>query len=353
MPNQNDYAPIFEYTRGGTPESLHYGAIAIVNAQGDLLAGVGSPDTVSFMRSSAKPFQAIPFIEQDGHHHFGLSKKQIALICASHSGTRKHVRELQKLLRKVGLQKTMLQCGVHYPFHAKSAEKMRAKNTEPSVYHHNCSGKHSGMLAFARLRDWPLTHYLDADHPVQAAILEAIAAMCDLRSTDIKIGIDGCSAPNFAAPLHNVALGFARLSDPTGLPKARAKACTTIFKAMTRYPRMVAGPKRFDSCLMRVTKGRILAKSGAEGYLGMAVSPGAIEAGSPAMGIAMKISDGDASNRARGAVALEVLKQLGALKAEEVTDLQTLGPNRKVNNWRKRIVGEGHPVFSLQAVARS
>ncbi|KAA3643006.1 MAG: asparaginase [Chloroflexi bacterium] len=346
MPN-TAYEPVFELTRGDTPESQHYGVVAVVNAQGELVASVGDPDMVTFTRSTAKPFQALPFIEAGGHKHFGFSQKEIALICASHSGTSAHVRAVQKLHRKVGLDKDMLQCGVHYPYHAKSAHKMRAKGKTPRVYHHNCSGKHSGMLAFAKFQDWPLESYLEIEHPVQQAILKSFASMCDLDPNNVPIGIDGCSAPNFAAPLQKVALGYARLADPAALPDSRAEACRTVFSAMTSRPKMVAGPKRLDTRLMQVTKGRVLIKQGAEGYLGMALLPDAIEPGSPALGIAMKISDGDPRSRARRAVAVEILRQLHALSDKELDALGKMGPSIDVLNWRKRVVGEGRTVFQL------
>ena len=323
------YQPLFELTRGDIPESYHFGAIAVVNAQGELLASVGDPDTVTFTRSSAKPFQALPFIEADGHDHFDLSPKEIALMCASHSGTKAHVKGVKKIHRKVGLKKSMLQCGVHYPYDRKTRFKMYANGRKANVYQHDCSGKHSGFLAFASLKNWPLDTYLEPDHPLQQAILENFAAMCDLDPKDVVVGIDGCSAPNFAAPLQKVALGFARLADPSGLPDARAQACKTVFEAMTAHPKMVAGPGFFDTQLMRATKGRILSKGGAEGYLGMALLPDAIEPGSPAMGITIKVSDGDLYSRARGAIALEVLKQLGALSEKELQKMSKLWPNRR------------------------
>lgn len=204
------------------------------------------------------------------------------------------------------------------------------------------------MLALARLNGWSVEHYIDPIHPVQQQILKAIAEICDVAMEDIELGIDGCSAPNFAMPLRNAALGFARLCDPDGLPTGRAAACRTILQAMTTHPEMVAGPGRFDTRLMQVTGGRIVTKGGAEGYQAVGLRPGALGAGSPALGITIKISDGDARGRARPGVVMEVLRQIGALSESELAELTEFGPQSMIYNWRKLTVGEARPAFQLE-----
>jgi L-asparaginase II len=169
-----------------------------------------------------------------------------------------------------------------------------------------------------------------------------------MQMEDIELGIDGCSAPNFAVPLRNAALGFARLCDPDGLPDSRANACRTIVQAMTAHPEMIAGPDRFDTRLMQVAESRIITKGGAEGYQAIGLRPGALGAGSPALGIAIKISDGDARGRARAGVALEVLRQLGALNGAELQELAKFGPHTEIHNWRRLTVGEARPAFQLK-----
>ncbi len=156
------------------------------------------------------------------------------------------------------------------------------------------------MLAYARQQGWSTADYLDFTHPVQKQILQAFAAMSELPETDIALGIDGCSAPNFAVPLFNAALAYARLIDPVDLPPCAAAACETITSAMCAHPEMVGGPGRFDTRLMAATRGRILAKGGAEGYQGLGLRPGVLGPNKPGVGIAVKISDGDA-NRPRPA----------------------------------------------------
>jgi L-asparaginase II len=344
----NPYQPLLITTRGDTIESVHYGALAVVDPAGNLVASVGDPCAVTFLRSSAKPFQALPFIEAGGHTHYNLTQKEIALICASHSGTDQHLAVASQIQRRAGILEKDLLCGVHPPMHKPTAERMLKAGEPLTPNRHNCSGKHSGMLAYARMNDEPLEGYLELDHPVQRRILRTMSEMCGLSEEEICLGTDGCSAPNFAIPLYNAALGWARLADPSGLPDRRVLACCTILDAMTAYPEMVAGPDRLDTTLMQVAKDKLTAKAGAEGYQGVAIRPDMTGPGSPALGIAIKISDGDGFKRARAAVTLETLRQLGILSPTELVTLKEYGPVRKIKNWRKLDVGELRPVFQLQ-----
>jgi L-asparaginase II len=193
----SSYFPLFEITRGPVSESIHFGAIAVVDAHGRLVASYGDPLACTYLRSSAKPFQALPFIEHGGQQVYHLSPKEISLICASHSGTDEHVAAIQALQAKIGLQETDLLCGVHPPFHRPTAQAMLERGEPPTPNRHNCSGKHTGMLAYARLKDLPVpqTHegipYIDPSHPVQVDILRAFAEMCAMPDQRVFVGTDG------------------------------------------------------------------------------------------------------------------------------------------------------------------
>jgi L-asparaginase II len=357
------YRPILEVTRGKTVETIHFGALAIVNTKGELVVSYGDSSAVTFLRSSAKPFQALPFIEHSGQRKLNLTPKEIALICSSHSGTDNHVTTVLGIQEKTGVAESDLMCGVHAPYHVPTQEAMRRRGEQPTPNRHNCSGKHSGMLAYIRLKKMQGEQmpaelpYIDLNHPVQQEILETFAEMCALPVDQVQLGIDGCSLPNFAVPLFHTAYGFARLCDSVDLENSRAEACRTIVSAMISNPDMVGGPDSFDTHLMEVGGGRILCKAGAEGFQALGLLPGALGKGSPALGIAIKISDGDlgAHSRAHGdphgharpAVALEVLRQLGALSASELSALSEYGPKFVIHNWRKIVVGEGRPCFTL------
>jgi L-asparaginase II len=189
--------------------------------------------------------------------------------------------------------------------------------------------------------------YIHPGHSIQQEILRTFAQMCGLSTARVHIGIDGCSAPNFAIPLRNAALGFARLCDPARLPQKRQRACRVIVNAMTSYPFMVGGPSTFDTDLMEATHGKILTKGGAEGYQGVGILPGVVAPGAPALGIALKISDGDHRAQARAVITLEVLRQLNALSEEELKVLSGYGPSLTLTNARSLTVGQASPIFTL------
>jgi L-asparaginase II len=357
------YQPIFEVTRGRIVESIHYGAVAVVDSGGRLLAWHADPQLVTFMRSSSKPFQALPFIERGGEQAFHLTSKEVALICASHDGTDEHVEVLKSIQTKVGVQESDLMCGSHPLSHLPTVEAMQARGEVPTPNRHNCSGKHTGMLAAARMRGLPIADYINPAHPVQKTILETLAELCSLQVDQIEVGTDGCSVPNFAIPLQSAALGFARLCDPRGLSAERNTACRHITQSMMANPLMVAGPGRFDTRLMETCSGRMVAKGGAEGYMIMGIMAGALGAESPGVGIAFKVSDGDHSlhkangesfNRVRPAVALEILRQMGYIHDQELENLANeFGPVKPIYNWRKLLVGESRPTFTLQKAQAS
>jgi len=305
------YEPLVELTRGGIVESIHLGALAAVDSDGNLLASYGNSDMVSFPRSSMKPFQALPLVENGGLETFGLIEEELAIICASHAGTDEHVRVLKSIHQKVGLQLSDLQCGIHWPIDRETSYQMRLRGEEPDSYRHNCSGKHSGMLAQAKLLGQSLDDYLAPVHLVQQNIRKAVSSMCGIHRDDMIFGVDGCSAPVYAMSLSSFAYAIARLVDPVYLEEGRQIACQRLTKAMLAYPEMVAGPGQLDSVLMQVMNGKVIAKGGAEGYQLVGILPGAIAENSKGIGIAFKIADGDPSRRATQRIVVEMLKAFG------------------------------------------
>ena len=345
---QHAYQPVFETTRGGIVESVHFGAIVVVNALGETLAWHGNPETITFLRSTAKPLQALPFLQKGGHKTFGLTTREIALLCASHSGTDEHVKVARKIQKKIGISEEALLCGTHAPYHKPTARLLADRGKQPTPNRHNCSGKHTGMLALAKLEGASLKTYTEIEHPVQQNILQTLGKISSLEVDKIGLGVDGCSVPNFAMPMRNAALALARLVDPQGLAPKLAEACQTVTEAMIAYPNMVAGPGRFDTRLMEVAQGKVVTKAGAEAYQGVGIPAGALGPNAQALGIAIKIADGDGRKRAKTAVVIEVLKQLNVLTAQELTALQEFGPTKTIRNHRGLIVGKGQPCFTLK-----
>ncbi len=349
--------PLLELSRGRLVESTHYGHIAVVDSDGRLLASYGDPQTVAFLRSSAKPFQALPFVEHGGVEHYGFTSAELALACASHEGSALHLETVRSMQARTGLEEDLLQCGSHLPSDPESFRRFVSSGERPTPNYNNCSGKHTAMLAHAKMRGLPLESYLSLDHPVQQEILAAFAALCGMDPGAVELGVDGCSAPNFAVPLANAALGMARLLDPRGLLPERASACRKIISAMTSHPEMVSGPGEFDCELMKACDGLVVTKRGAEGFQIIGLAPGVVASDSPGIGIAFKVTDGDASRlsmdlrssaRVRPAVALEILRQLGVLSGSQLEALAPFGPGRQLLNHRGLVTGASRPVFTLE-----
>ncbi len=259
-----------------------------------------------------------------------------------------HVAAIRDIQAKVGIDESYLQCGTHPPIDKATAERLLIAGEAPTPLRHNCSGKHTGMLALATMRGDSLENYLSPQHPVQKRILATFAEMCQIAPEKVGIGTDGCSAPNFSVPLYHAALGFARLADPRDLAPKRAEACRTITAAMSAHPEMVSGFGRFDTRLMQVGRGRFVVKTGAEGYQAIGILPDLTESGAKGVGIVLKISDGDPTEKVRPAITLEILRQLGLLKQNELNELTEFGPVSPIFNWRKLKVGESRPVFTLE-----
>lgn len=327
--------------RGETVESIHRGHLIVVDGEGEVIASLGDPETVTFFRSSAKPFQALPFLTSGAADRYGFSEKEIALACGSHSGEVYHVETAAKMLEKIGLSETDLKCGAHLPFHEIRAEEMIKASEIPTQLHNNCSGKHAAMLGEARHIEADLTSYYLVENPVQKQILAVVSKFSDVPASDIKIGIDGCAAPNFALPVAAMARSFARLVyPPKNFDSEMREACRRIVAAMMTYPEMIGGSERLDTMIMRKLRGKIISKVGAEGVYTAGVLP------SPqwkkGLGIAFKIEDGE-DKRARPVVAIELLRQLGITDAGDFPELSPM----PIVNRRNNTVGRVEASFDL------
>jgi L-asparaginase II len=204
------------------------------------------------------------------------------------------------------------------------------------------------MLAQAKLLQADLDKYTEIEHPVQQQIRSVIAEMCCIEPSRLLTGRDGCSVPTFAMPLYHVAWGWARLMKPEVLSEKRKNACTKITSAMAAHPFQVAGPGRLDTRLMKITEGKIISKAGAEAFQSAGILENTIYPGSPALGIALKISDGDQGKRAMRAVLIEILSQLEVLSADQIKDLADIGPILTSRNRCDLVTGVEKPCFQLQ-----
>lgn len=331
--------------RGETVESVHRGHLLIIDGEGNEIANIGDAETVCFIRSSAKPFQAIPFLLSGAAEKFGFIESEIALACASHSGEKIHVETAAKMLQKIGLAESDLRCGAHIPFDEKRAEEMIRNGEKPTQLHNNCSGKHAAMLAFALAIGANLKTYDLIENPIQQAILETVSQFTETPRNEIPIAVDGCAAPNFALSVRVMAKSFLKLVfPPADFDENLREACRRIVTAMMNYPELVGGTDRLDTLLMQAARGKFISKIGAEGVWLCGILP------SPAykkgLGIAMKIEDGD-DKRARAVISVEVLRQLGIFDAKTLPNISPL----PIKNRRGEIVGRVEASFNLSKSA--
>jgi L-asparaginase II len=312
--------------RGGTVESVHQVAVAVVDASGRLLASAGDPGVITGYRSAAKPMQALPLVEDGVVERFGITQEELALCCASHSGEERHLNGARSILGKAGVGADALACGAHPPFWQPDADRLLREGRAPERLHNNCSGKHAGMLALARAHGWPTQGYHLPDHPVQRRMLGEVSRWSGLQDNDIETAIDGCGVTCFALPLKAMARSFAAFADAAseGAPPAR------VVEAMTAHPFMVAGTGRLCTAVMETAGDRVFLKTGAEGVYCAALR-------GEGVGVALKVLDG--TKRAAEPALVGVLEAMGVLTQD---DLETLSDFRRppLKNTRGELVGE-------------
>lgn len=344
-------APLVEVTRGHLIESRHRGHLVAVDADGQIIAQLGAPEITTYLRSSAKPHQAVPLVASGAADRFNFTAQEIAICCGSHSGEPVHTQTVATMLHKIGLDESALKCGKHEPFSREVAREMRERGISPHVLQNNCSGKHTGMLALALHLGAETESYDSPDNPVQKMIRETVAEFSDVVIEEIAIGVDGCGVPVFGIPVQAMALMYARLVAPPETFKDETRAaCERIVSAMTAHPEMVGGTiERLDTELMRATSGRLISKVGAEGVYTVGVRPS--KEWPRGLGLALKIEDGE-DRRGRPTVVIEALRQLGVLSAEA---LHTLAPYSSfpVQNHRGDVVGEVRAAFELSRKAKA
>lgn len=339
-------ALLVEVRRGSITESRHRGHVIAVDGDGKTVAHLGEPETVTFMRSSAKPHQAVPLVASGAADRFGFDEREVAITCGSHSGEPLHTETVAGMLRKIGLDESALRCGVHEPFSQEAARLLRERGERPGVLQNNCSGKHAGMLALALHLGAPVETYDRPDHPVQRAIAGTVSQFSGVPSEDLALGVDGCGVPVYGLPVRAMALMYARLvAPPEEFEEETRRACARLVAAMGAHPEMVAGTvERFDTIMMRATGGRVISKIGAEGVYTAGVLPCA--AWPRGLGLAFKIEDGE-DRRARPTVTVESLRQLGVL---DDGALAAVAPYASfpIRNHRGETVGEVNASFTLE-----
>jgi L-asparaginase II len=298
---------------------------------------MGDVEQPIFLRSAAKPFQVMPAILSGGVDRFGISDRELSVLCASHNGEPRHMEAVLAVLDKIGAGENALHCGIHPPMHQPTAEARIRAGIEPSPVCNNCSGAHAGMLVACRAMGWPLESYEQPDHPLQVMIFEIVASFAGMEVGQITYGTDNCRVPTFRLPLIRAAQAFACLASGDGVAPNLAQAARRVVRAMTAYPEMVGGENRFDTDLMRAAQGAIVAKGGADAFQGLGIVP-------RRLGLALKISDGNSP--AVPSAVMRILTGLGVVPSEALSALRDYAETPVQSN-QAGSVGRIVPIFSV------
>jgi L-asparaginase II len=296
--------------RGSIPESRHRIRAAAISATGEVHLETAGGDDITTLRSAAKPFQLLPLVERGHADLWGFSPEELAVMCASHTGSPHHVELVRGILTRLELRETDLACGYHDPLDAASLALLRAHPEQRSPVYNNCSGKHAGMLCLALSEKWETRGYERAEHPVQLLMRRTVAEVCGVTAESMQLAVDGCSVPVFALPLSAIARGYARFAAARDGEHERSRALDRIRRAMIAFPAATGGVGRFSTQLMECATPNLVAKGGAEGL----ESAGVVDRG---IGVAVKCEDG--ASRAGGPAMVAVLDSLRALPGSSPT----------------------------------
>jgi L-asparaginase II len=311
--------------RGGVEESVHRGDIVEVDASGRMLRALGDPDHLVNLRSAVKPFGVLALLEAGGVGELLLEPPEIAVMSASHSGEDLHVRTLQAMFRRTNVSQAGLRLSTEgAPIDALTAARLARDGERPGEIRHMCSGYHAAFLLLSRIAGWnPDGYWLD-EHPAQVAARDAVAKAFGTSPSKLIAGVDACGVPTYAFPLREIAKAYAFLADPSGVPASDprssiARSMGVVRDAMLAHPEMIGGTReRLDTSVAKALPGRICAKGGAEGLRCFAILPGPRARGgtTPATGLALKVEDGGANDRATSAASVEALVQAGVLEGQ-------------------------------------
>ncbi|MBT5912577.1 asparaginase [Rhodospirillaceae bacterium] len=329
LPSNNKTPLQVHVNRNGFKESLHEVDVAVCDADGKVILGMGDQERVVFPRSAMKPLQAIALVEllNSSTDIPEFSKAEIALICASHNGETIHTEAVTKLLGKFDISIDELICGAHWSMHQETMISQVRRMDEPHKVHNNCSGKHAGMLILSKLMNGKTAGYADLTNMVQQRILGTLEFMTGLDLMQYTHGIDGCGAPVFSAPLGNWARAFALFSSGGELPETKHEACQRIRTSIAAEPLYIAGHDRACSAINSVYGEAITVKTGAEGVYSAAFH----ELG---LGTMVKARDG---NKRGAEVAIgAVIRALGYPTDDLVKDFF----RPKLLNWAGEEVGD-------------
>ncbi|WP_186438535.1 asparaginase [Cohnella terricola] len=332
--------PLIAMKRGGQMENVHRGRISVVSAKdGELVYACGDVQTPAYVRSTAKPVQAIASLLDGTAETYGFEDRHLALLAASHRGSREQLETLEDILRLTGLDEDALAIHPTLPVGRRARDEWVAAGGKPRKLFHTCAGKHLGVLAWSKLKGWPLEGYIHPDHPAQQEIFRRIKRWAEAENEQVTLGKDGCGFPVAAMPLRRLALMYGRLANPEfAQDREAARVAERIASAMNAYPDRVEGKHRLASILLEDPN--VVAKSGAHGVFALGLR-------SEKLGVSIAVTDG--TEVAWPYVIKAILKQTGGVSAETMRKLDLVFPDEFLNDAGET-AGSWEAIFKLDAI---
>ncbi len=320
---------LVEVIRGEVVESFHRGVICVVDKDGKVIYSAGDIHQIAFPRSAMKYFQHLPLLVSGAFERLNLSLEDLAIMCGSHNGEKIHENLVTKILGNLNLGEVDLQCGAQAPTLKKDLYALIKADKNPTQLHNNCSGKHAGFLAWCKAHNEDIKAYLSESHPLQIEIKKYVSQFYEVAEEELLMAIDGCSAPIFGMSVYKQAIAYKNLISNQQSEEINT-ACKKIVDAVTKYPELVAGSQRYCTDLMKVTNGRIVGKTGADGVYCLSIPE-------KNWGIAIKIDDGKMGPQYQ--VAQELLMKFNLITKEEANQLN-LYREFEITNFAGNKVGK-------------
>ncbi len=254
-----------EISRSNVIESTHKIKILLTNCKGEVILSSGNDNDYIYPRSSIKIFQAIPFIRSNLQSDFKFNSKCIALSCSSHRGESFHLKELNNWFKKIGINRTDLKCGIHSPLNIKANEKLLWSNKKANELHNNCAGKHLAMITSCINNNYDIDGYLDFEHPHQKNIRDIFKKFSNKEIQKKNFGIDGCSAPQYAFKIKDIAKMLSNLIKSYENNFNYSSEVKLLINSVILNPNYIGGTDSLDSNIMLIGNKKIFCKGGAEG----------------------------------------------------------------------------------------
>ncbi|MFW6148995.1 MAG: asparaginase [Atribacterota bacterium] len=324
---------VIKIYRGNLIENLYRGDVSIVNKNSNSIYSLGDEQKLTYWRSAAKPIQALPIIFSGAYQKYNFTNQELAIMAASHNGEEKHIRLVYSILEKINLSEKDLKCGICPPVHRPTAYYLKKNGIKISPVYNPCSGKHVAQLALCKYYGWSIADYYSVNHPVQQMILDIVGDISEYPKRKIYLGIDDCTVPVFGMPIKNMSKAYARIANWELLPKKYKQAVQKIFSSMVNNPDIVGGTDRFDTDLMKVSDGNLLAKSGADGVFCIGIRN---EKENSVLGITIKMESGNM--KFLPMAVIRILEQIKILSEKQINKLKNYIPSG-ILNFRDEKIG--------------